>query len=153
MNVYKRVLVATDFSDINRLAVLRAALLARQDKAELILLHVIEHFPIDGGPLSSVFQYNTEPTDALSQDARARLDELKQTLDYKNIQAEFRITSKSARHEILRFAKAHEVDLIVVAPHGQGVIGTLGSTATGVLNNAVCDVLAVRDTAEMTQEN
>jgi len=60
-----------------------------------------------------------------------------------------RITSKSARSEILRFAKVHEVDLIVVAPHGQGVIGTLGSTASGVLNNADCDVLAVREADEM----
>lgn len=145
MNVYKRILVATDFSDINRVAVQRASMLAKQDKCELILLHVIEHFPVDGGPLSSVFQYNTDPDDALAQHVRARMTELILALEHKDIQTEFRITAKSARHEILRFAKVHEVDLIVVAPHGQGIIGTLGSTATGVLNNAVCDVLAVRD--------
>jgi len=144
MSVYKRILVATDFSDINRLAVERASILAKQDKCELILLHVIEHFPIDGGPLSSVFKYNTTPDDALAQHVRARMDELVRTLEYQAIRTEFRITAKSARYEILRFAKAHAVDLIVVAPHGQGIIGTLGSTATGVLNNASCDVLAVR---------
>jgi len=144
MSVYKRILVATDFSDINRLAVERATILAKQDKCELILLHVIEHFPIDGGPLSSVFKYNTAPDDTLAQHVRARMNDLVHTLEYQDIQAEFRITSKSVRHEILRFAKAHAVDLIVVAPHGQGIIGTLGSTATGVLNNADCDVLAVR---------
>ena len=98
MSVYKRILVATDFSDINRVAVERATILAKQDKCELILLHVIEHFPIDGGPLSSVFQYNAEPDDALSQHMRARMDELKQSLDYQDIQTEFRITAKSARH-------------------------------------------------------
>ena len=145
MSVYKRILVATDFSDINRVAVKRASILAKQDKCELILLHVIEHFPVDGGPLSSVFQYNIAPDDALSQHVHARMDELIQTLDYENIRTDFRVTSKSARYEILRFAKTHEIDLIVVAPHGQGVIGSLGSTATGVLNNADCDVLAVRD--------
>ena len=145
MSVYQRILVATDFSDINRLAVNRASRLAKQDKCELILLHVVEHFPLDGGPLSSVFQYNTEPSDALAEHVRAKLDELKAALEYQNVQTEFRITSKSARHEILRFAKVHDVDLIVVAPHGQGIIGTLGSTATGVLNNATCDVLAVRE--------
>jgi len=75
------------------------------------------------------------------------MDELKQTLDFQDLQTEFRITSKSARHEILRYAKVHDVDLIVVAPHGQGIIGTLGSTAMGVLNNAVCDVLSVREPA------
>ena len=148
MSVYKKILVATDFSDINRLAVKRASLLAEQDKCVLILLHVIEHFPTDSGPLSSVFQYNSEPDDTLAEHVRTRLHELKHTLDCQDVQKEFRITSKSARHEILRFAKAHEVDLIVVAPHGQGVIGTLGSTATGVLNNAPCDVLAVRETDE-----
>jgi len=145
MRVYKRILVATDFSDINHLAVKRASLLALKDNCELILLHVIEHFPLDDGPLSSVFQYNAEPTDDLAQHVRAKLDALKNTLDYHDVYAEFRITSNSARHEILRVAQAHEVDLIVVAPHGQGIIGTLGSTATGVLNNAKCDVLAVRD--------
>ena len=147
MSVYKRILVAIDFSDINRVAVERATNLAKQDKSELILLHVIEHFPVDGGPLSSVFQYNTEPDDALAQHVRAKMDELKQTLDFQDLQTEFRITSKSARHEILRYAKVHDVDLIVVAPHGQGIIGTLGSTAMGVLNNAVCDVLSVREPA------
>ena len=144
MSVYKRILVATDFSDINRLAVKRASLLAKQDECELILLHVIEHFPMSDGPLSSVFKHNAGPDDALAQHIRTRMGELVDTLEHQDIQTEFRITSKSARHEILRFAKAHAVDLIVVAPHGQGIIGTLGSTATGVLNNASCDVLAVR---------
>jgi len=150
MSIYKRILVATDFSDINLVAAKRAVLLAKQDNCELILLHVIEHFPMDSDPLSSVFQYNTKPSDALVRHASARLDELKRTLGHEEIKTEFRITSKSARHEILRFAKEHAVDLIVVAPHGQGVIGMLGSTATGVLNNAVCDVLAVRETDDVT---
>ena len=144
MSLYTQILVATDFSDINRVAVERAAVLAKQNNCQLILLHVIEHFPIDGGPLSSVFKNNAGPDDALAQHVRGRMNELVDSLDYDDIQVEFSITSKSARHEILRFATEHEVDLIVVAPHGQGIIGTLGSTATGVLNNATCDVLAVR---------
>jgi universal stress protein A len=148
MSVYKRILVATDFSDINLLAIERASVLADLSNCELIILHVIEHFPIDGGPLSSVFQYNLEPDDAVAELIRAKMNQLVDTLAYKNVLAEFRITSKSARHEILRYAKVHDVDLIVVAPHGQGIIGTLGSTATGVLNNATCDVLAVRKPGE-----
>ena len=145
MSVYKRILVATDFSDINLAAARRAVRLAEQNNCELILLHIIEHFPLDEGPLSSVFQFNAEPGEALGRHARTRLNELKSALGYKKTKTEFRITSKSARHEILRFAQKHDIDLIVVAPHGQGVIGMLGSTATGVLNSADCDVLAVRD--------
>jgi len=145
VSIYKRILIATDFTDVNLLAAKRAVRLAKQDKSELILLNVIEHFPFDSGPLTSVFQHNTGPIDSLAQHVRTKLSELKDTLKYKEIKTEFRTTSKSARHEILRFAKEHDVDLIVVAPHGLGVIGTLGSTATGILNNAVCDVLAVRE--------
>jgi len=146
MSIYKRILVATDFTDINQFAIKRASLLAEQDNCVLILFHVIEHFPTDSGPLSSVFQYSAEPDNSLIQYVSSKLLKQKNTIEYQDVKTEFRVTSKSARHEILRFAKAHEVDLIVVAPHGEGIIGTLGSTATGVLNNAPCDVLAVRET-------
>jgi nucleotide-binding universal stress UspA family protein len=145
MNIYKRILLATDFSDINLPAAKRAALLAKRDECELILLHVIEHFPLDGGPLSSVFQYNIKPNDAPHRYIIGKLEALKDTLGYPEIKTEFRFTSKSARFEILRFAAEYEVDLIVVAPHGQGIIGSLGSTAMGILSNAACDVLAVRE--------
>jgi universal stress protein A len=148
MSIYRRILVATDFSDINLLAAKRAALLAKLDNSELILLHVIEHFPSDGGPLSSVFQSSAEQHNALDSEMRTRLTKFKNALGFEKAKAEFRITARSARAEILRFAKSHDVDLIVVAPHGQGIIGSLGSTATGVLNNADCDVLAVREIDE-----
>jgi len=150
MTVYKRILLATDFSDINLVAARRAVLLAERDGSELILLHVIEHFPWDGGPLSSVFQNRNEASDALVGQARSRMSALTRDLGYEKIREELSVTPKSARHEILSFAKAHDVDLIVVAPHGQGIIGTLGSTATGILNNAVCDVLAVREAVKLT---
>ena len=152
MSIYKRILVTTDFSNLNLLAAKRAVKLAKLDKSELILLHVIEHFPTQDGPLSSVFQYNIEPDDAVVRRIMSKMNALKKKLSYKEIKTEFRITPKSARHEILRFANAHEVDLIVVAPHGQGVLGSLGSTAAGVLNNAQCDVLAVRENGQDVQE-
>jgi universal stress protein A len=149
MSVYKRILVATDLSDINLKAAKRAVKLAKLDSCELILLHVIEHFPLGGGPLSSVFENEVRPDDALPRYLHGKMDELKAKLGYEEAKAEFRISQKSARNEILQFAKDNDVDLIVVAPHGQGVIGSLGSTATGVLNNATCDVLAVRETGEV----
>jgi universal stress protein A len=146
MKRYKRILVTTDFSDVNRAAVERAALLAKQDSSELILLHVIEHFPYDG-PLFSALPQKLKPDDMLSQQVRDKLNTLITALDLRDIQPEIRITMKSARHEVLRFAKSHDVDLIVVAPHGRGIIGALGSTASGILNGATCDVLSVRESA------
>ena len=150
MNIYRRILVATDFSDINLSAVKRAMRLAKLDNSELIILHVIEHFPMGGAPLASVFQGQSQSSDAMARHVSTKLDELRSKLDYEQIKTDFKISSKSARSEILNFAEAHDVDLIVVAPHGQGIIGSLGSTATGVINNAACDVLAVRDTEAST---
>lgn len=145
MSIYNRILIATDFSDINLSAAKRAVRLAKLDNCELVILHVIEHFPMGGDPLASVFQSNSQSRDAMTRHVHNKMDELKGKLDYEQIKTEFRISSKSARSEILDFAETHDVDLIVVAPHGQGIIGSLGSTATGVINNAACDVLAVRD--------
>jgi universal stress protein A len=148
MSIYKRILLATDFSDINRVAAERAARLAKQENCELILFHVVEHFPMDSGPLISVFQYTTEVDEALTRDVMNKMDDLKQSLDCPEILTRLKVSTKSARHEILRFAEENKVDLIVVAPHGRGIIGALGSTATGVINNSKCDVLAVRESSE-----
>lgn len=47
--------------------------------------------------------------------------------------------------EIHRFSADNGVDLIVVGSHGRhGFALLLGSTSTGVLHGAQCDVLAVR---------
>lgn len=87
MNRYKRILVATDFTDINRMAVERAAILARQDKSELILLHVIEHFPYDG-PLFSALPQNLKSDDALAQQTRSRMHKLLDELNDPRLQGE-----------------------------------------------------------------
>jgi len=112
----------------------------------LVLLNVFEHFPLDNGPLSSVFHSQVDLVRAAHDEALNKLNKLVKKFGIEQVETKVSITSKSARHEILRFAKELAVDLIVVAPHGQGIIGSLGSTATGVINNADCDVLAVRET-------
>jgi len=49
------------------------------------------------------------------------------------------------RQEIVRFAKEQAVDLIIIGSHGRhGLDRLLGSTARSILNDAPCDVLAVR---------
>jgi len=47
--------------------------------------------------------------------------------------------------EIVRVASEKDIDLIVIGTHGRHGIGLLlGSTATGVIHHAHCDVLTVR---------
>ena len=49
-------------------------------------------------------------------------------------------------HEIKRFAKDCNADLVVIGSHGQGAVSAavLGSTAIGVLHGSHCDVYTVR---------
>jgi universal stress protein A len=144
MKTYNRILATIDFSDINRAAIERAVHLALQNDSQLILLHVIEHFPYDNGPLASAVPDTTDVNQQLVAQAHAKLQALIHELGATRAQAEVLVSSKSARREIVRFAEAHNVDLIVVAPHERGFLGALGSTAMGVVNHAGCDVLTVR---------
>ena len=53
--------------------------------------------------------------------------------------------SASVIYDAIQSAKAKNIDLIIVGAHGaRGIKKIIGSTAQSVLNNASCDVLAVR---------
>jgi len=145
MKQYKRVLVTTDFSNVNRAALLRARDVSKEYGSELILLHVIEHFPFDAGPLSSAIPPELKPEYPLLQGAQEKLGALAAELQLEKARREVTVTPRSAQREILRFAEAEGVDLIVVAPHEHGFLGNLGSTAMGVVSGAHCDVLTVRE--------
>jgi universal stress protein A len=144
MNKYRRILATVDFSDSNQAAIRRAVELAQQYQSELILLHVIEHFPYGDGPLASAIPDATEADQRLLTLARTKLQSLANQLGATQAKLAVLVTGKSARREIVRFAEANSVDLVVVAPHERGFVGALGSTAMGVVNHVACDVLAVR---------
>ena len=145
MKQYQKVLVTTDFSDANRAAIARARNVAKSYGSSLILLHVIQHFPFNAGPLASAIPEEQRPEYALVQSAKQRLDSLAAGLGLDQARLEVRVTARSAHNEILRFAAAEKVDLIVLAPHERGILGALGSTSSAVVNGAACDVLTVRE--------
>ena len=145
MKKYNRVLVTTDFSTANQAALLRARDVSTEYHSDLTLLHVIEHFPFDAGPLSKSIPEDMKPEHELVRQARVKLDALADELKIGHSRRVVTVTSKSAQKEILRFAAAEGVDLIVLAPHAHGFLGTMGSTAVGVIHGATCDVLTVRD--------
>ena len=145
MKKYKRVLVTTDFSNVNKAALARARDVSTEYHSDLILLHVIEHFPFDAGPLSSSIPAELKPEHAMIESARKKLEALADELRIGQSRRVVTVTPRSAQREILRFAEAEGVDLIVLAPHEHGFLGTMGSTAVGVIHGATCDVLTVRD--------
>ncbi len=54
-------------------------------------------------------------------------------------------SDRGPRQEIVNYAEAHDVELILLGATGaHGIVGLLGTTVCGVIQTAKCDVLAVR---------
>jgi universal stress protein A len=138
---YKNILVAVDLGATTETIIRRAAALARQDDAELHVLHVIEPLAITyGGDIPMDF---SAIQDEILEQAREQLDQLCGTLavttDHRHL-----VTGRP-ESEIPTQAKALESDLIVLGSHARwGLALLLGSTTDGVMHGADCDVLAVK---------
>ncbi|HBH35329.1 MAG TPA: universal stress protein [Gammaproteobacteria bacterium] len=144
MESYRNILCAIDFSPSSEAAVDRAAVIARDTGAQLTLLHVVEYFPVDRSN-EQIAPEDTDPEQYRMSRAHEGLADQARRLGEIEAVQEVVVSEHSAKHEIVRFAKERQMDLIVVASHGRhGISALLGSTATGVLHTASCDVLAVR---------
>lgn len=140
---YQHILLATDLSVTTEMVALRAADLARRYRARLTLLYVIEHFP-EEFPAAAVPPEDIDPTKFFLEDARVKLAALATRIKRKSAKQQVVISSRSARHEIVRAVQNWKIDLIVIGSRGPDLLqGLLGSTASSVLNHASCDVFAV----------
>lgn len=143
MRDYQRILVGTDFSEASMTAARRGADLAQRYGANLILLHVIEHFPEDM-PNDPIVPENLDPATYYSERARENLAELAEKLGHENAAQEVITSTGSARYEIRCLAEKERVDLIVVGSQGGGLLHAFGSTTMGVIYDPPCDVMVVR---------
>jgi universal stress protein A len=122
----------------------RAAGLARVLDADLTLMHVIEHFPVDRSNLI-IPPEDEDPLAFEREQALSRLRELAQAAGVGDCGQEVAVSATTTNREIPAFAAAKGVDLILVGSHGHhGLERLLGSTADGIVHRASCDVLVVR---------
>ncbi len=140
----RQILVPTDFSDCSEKALRYALSFAQQFQAGLVLLHVIELYPIDYllGVKSTM-----EANDWLREQAQARLGQMRQQCARAGlVHAETVTTFGKPFREIARVATEWNVDLIIIATHGYTGLKhiQLGSTAERVVRHAPCPVLVVR---------
>jgi len=141
---YSHILVAVDFSNAATVIGNRAIDVSRRYNSEVTLVHVIDYLL----PLGYADDFT--PTPALLIDENELLEQGKRSLQsYAEkvglSDARKQILPGAPRQEIVRFAKEQAVDLIIIGSHGRhGLDRLLGSTARSILNDAPCDVLAVR---------
>lgn len=142
---WRKVLCPVDFSETSRRAMHAAVELARRNGAQLHLLHVYQA-PGVSFPEATVFAGD----EILQQLA----DLVVKTIGEWRAEAERLGAPKVLSHtamgipwaEILRFADANAVDLIVMGTHGRsGLMRVLiGSVAEKVVRHAPCPVLTIR---------
>jgi nucleotide-binding universal stress UspA family protein len=136
----RRVLLATDFSPVSGRAGTRAIEVAVEQRAELIVLSVIEpgRLRLPGGHYLRRIDQERVRLEAGAQElvARARA---------AGARATFLVWEGDPAEAIIEASHAEGADLIVLGSHGRGVIGrlVLGSISARVAEGARCRVVIV----------
>ena len=143
---YRHILASIDFSPVSRVVVTRAINLAKHYQARLDIVTVLEDLPLYPEPYGDFAPpiIDTEQWNQLRDIANKHLSEFaKQHAVPEN--TSLNVLSGTPKVEIARYAKAQNIDLVIIGSHGhKGVLAILGSTADGVAHRVDCDMLTVR---------
>lgn len=147
--MYKRILVATDGSELSRKATTAAIALAALCAAELIVVKAVPRYPpsyFEGGM--------TLPQESLQEiearwlrEAQQQVDVVKQAAFAQGVKATaLALLSDVVSETLLRVAKEQQCDLIVMASHGRKGLQRilLGSETLQVLTHSSMAVLVLK---------
>lgn len=142
MRKIQEIVCPIDFSRPSNAALKAAISLARQYKAELILVSIVE--PLVTGLMLSVYTYQ-QYVNRLKKAAREQLKAMITKHVPKGMKASAVVKTGEPADEIVRTTKAQHADLIVIATHGRRGWGHLifGSVAEKVIRLAPCPVLVI----------
>ncbi|MBI2494546.1 MAG: universal stress protein [Candidatus Rokubacteria bacterium] len=146
MRRFRRILHATDFSTASAPAFAEALALARQERAELRLVHVMTPpalFLEDSYLSARTFR---EMQSRARRAVEDRLARLRARARRAGVRAGADVREGLPADEIVRAARRRRADLIVVGTHGRSGFAraVLGSVAARVVTLARCPVLTVR---------
>lgn len=144
----KKILVPTDFSVYSDNAIKQAIDIAKQNKAKIFLLHVVDDgfqqcavdYCLNEGTVQSVLKESIKKAqDKLHQ-------EVKKITDSDNVEIVYEAKRGIPYEEILKEQEEKNIDLIVIASHGKtGILKNLmGSVVDKVTRRAKCQVLLIR---------
>ena len=134
-----RILAPTDGSRAAQKAARYAVDLAKQLKASVIVLSVIDKRSFIGQtvPAAETARHVIEPIeDYLREAAEGYAGEIKKLCDKNGVQPKTVITAGHPVEEIVKEAEKSKADLIVMGSHGRSALGAavLGSVAYGVIH-------------------
>jgi nucleotide-binding universal stress UspA family protein len=143
----RRILHPSDFSKASGAAFAKAVELAKANRAELVVLHVLgPPVPIMGGDgYVSPQVYEDLHTSARAYASR-QLASLVAKAKKAGVRAKAVLREGMTHEQIVRAARSARADMIVVGTHGRTGLAKifLGSIAGRVVSTAKCPVMTVR---------
>lgn len=140
--MYKHILYATDFSKASLATEKKVAKISAQFDAKLSVIHVVNYGStvwMGGGGYFVLAELNEETANDGKKALKACAERMQ--IDLSNTYS----VQGSPKQEIVKYAEQIGADLILLGSHGHYQISDfLGTTATGVLHNAKCDVLVIQ---------
>ena len=148
--LYKRMLVPLDGSELAEVVFVYAKELAGRLGLEVILLHVCA--PDEAGLLPMQQAYIDRSVEIIRRQAEELQEKTGNQLRSKTVEVRGEVATGYPAEEIIRYAEANDVDLILMATHGRSGIKrwTMGSVADKVLRASTVPVWLVR--AELPSE-
>ena len=150
----KRILVPTDFSDYAENALKAAAIIAKKNKCEIFLLHLLElpnqmsDAMTSGGSIPEVMLFIKK--------ANETLQKIKEQPFLKGISVNASVQFERAFDGVLSFNKKNKIDLIVMGSHGTSGIEEIliGSNTEKVVRLSEVPVLVIKkDVGELKFKN
>ncbi len=139
----KNILLPVDFSEPSLAATGYGVEFARRFDATLHLIHVIQD-PVVYVPIFE--SYPLPSKDEFEKYAQTRLDNWILPEDAETCKITRYWMHGDPHVETLKYAREHNIDMIVLGTHGRGAIAhlLLGSVAEKIVRSAPCPVLTVR---------
>ena len=145
MKRIRRILHPSDFSPASRAAFARSVEMAKTNRAELVVTHVLSPvvIPADGYISPRVYEQIDRAARAA---ARTQLAALVARAKRAGVRARAVVLDGAPHDRIIGAAKAARADLVVMGTHGRTGLARLflGSVAERVVGRSPCPVMTVR---------
>jgi nucleotide-binding universal stress UspA family protein len=150
--MYKHILAAIDGSETSNAGLRHAIQLAKEHRAQLRLVHVVDEVDFNFESSDEVMQFRDglmKSGDILLQ--KGRKVAIKANLEVQTKLLEIQTLGERVADVIVAEAKSWPADLVIVGTHGRRGLSRvfLGSVAEGIARTAPTPVLLIRGLAKM----
>ena len=141
----RKILAPTDFSEGSKRALKYAVSFAKEYHASLTVLHVVDVIYYDYGWMYGGVPMPDRVICEHDENVQSALEEFVPQSYREGLDVTLEVGHGQPFREIIRYAREHEADLVVLATHGRMGLSHLflGSVAEKVVRGAPCPVLTV----------